>query len=144
MCMKSSWARSQKPPAVCPWMCHLASQRPHVFLDASEPMTPASLISQYFYKHKSEKVKANVLQGLGCQDSRKSCFSHLRVLSVDMSRAWQAVKVSEVSTRRWEQAFLTIVHGARHCHMCCSLIVSSHVFVGPFHHCHVADGELWF
>ena len=57
-------------------------------------MTPISFISQYFYKCKTEKAKAKALQGLGRQDWLKSYFSfHLRVLSVNISRAWQAVKV---------------------------------------------------
>lgn len=65
MCMESSWAGSQEPLAVCPWVCHLVSQHPHVLLDVSGLTTSASRIS-YFYKHKNEKVKAKVLLGLGC------------------------------------------------------------------------------
>lgn len=61
---ESSSARSQESLAVCPWVCHSASQHLCVLLDVAGLVMPVSFICQYFYKYINENVQAEGFRDL--------------------------------------------------------------------------------
>lgn len=80
-------------------------------------MTPISFISQYFYKYKTEKVKAKALQGLGRQDWLKSYLFPPEGRICQHQQSLTGSK-GEGPTGRWEPAILTVHQGQALLHHC--------------------------